>query len=209
MRFYARPSWQLARQVIGDLFLVLWGATWWLVGRFTDGTIRAMAEPARQTERIAGDLRRQVGDAATQAAGVPVVGGGLRQPFDGMSATLGGLASAAADQVVLLERVATVTGWIVFLMPLLFLAVLWIPRRLAFASLAGQTRSLLLTGHGHDLLALRALANQPLAEVRKVADNPIAAWRTGDPEVIARLADLELARAGVGRPRRRAPRSDG
>lgn len=203
MRWYARPSWQLVGQVVGDVFLLLWGVAWWFVGRLTDGTIRAMAEPARQTQRVVGDLQRQAGDAAVQAAGVPVVGDGLRQPFDGMAATLGGLASAAGDQVAQLERLATLTGWTVFLMPLLTLAVLWLPRRLAFASLAGQTRALARLGDGDDLLALRALATQPVTELRKVADNPLRAWRSGDAAVTARLADLELARAGVSRPRRR------
>ena len=42
MQVYARPSWRLTRQILADLFVVAWGITWWWVGRFTDGVIRAL-----------------------------------------------------------------------------------------------------------------------------------------------------------------------
>lgn len=203
MRFYARPSWRLVVQIVADLFVVLWTFLWWGVGRFSDGVIRALAEPARQTRQVATDLQRQATDAATQASGVPLVGSDLRQPFDGMSTTLRDLAAAAADQVTQIEQAATLIGWLVFAMPTLMLIAVWLPRRLAFASKARETLALVRSSDGTQLLALRALANQPLAELRAAASDPVMAWRTGDPEALGRLAELELATAGVRRPRRR------
>lgn len=32
-----------------------------------------------------------------------------------------------------------------------------------------------------------------------VGADPVAAWRSGDPDAVAQLADLELRRAGVAR----------
>ena len=54
---------------------------------------------------------------------------------------------------------------------------------------------------GHELLALRALANGTLADLAGVGGDPVAAWRRGDPLVMRRLAGLELKRAGVRPPR--------
>lgn len=206
MTFYARPSWRLVWQVASDLFVVVWAFAWWAVGRFADGVIRALAEPARQTERIATDLRTQAADAAQQAGGVPMVGDGLRQPFDGMSGTLSELATSAHQQVIQLEQVATLTGWLAFLIPTLLMVALWLPRRLAFAAKASETLELVRSDDGSQLLALRALATQPLSELRAVSPDAMAGWRAGDPEITSRLAELELVSAGVARPRRR--RSD-
>lgn len=204
MRFYAPPSGRLVLQVAADLFVLVWALAWWGIGRLTDATLRAIAEPARQTAAVASDLRRQLQDAAAQAAGVPVVGDGLRRPFDGMASTLETLKAAASGQVAQIEQLATVLGWLAFLLPVALVVAQWLPRRLRFARRASATRRLLGHETGTDLLALRALATQPLAELAAVAPDPMAAWRAGDPVAIGRLADLELADAGVARPRLRA-----
>lgn len=206
MVFYARPSWQLVRQIAADLFVVAWGICWWLVGRMTDGVIRALAEPARQASRIGSDLKRQLGDAATQAAGVPLVGGGLRRPFDAMAGSADAIVGTAQQQVVAIEQAATYTGWLTFAIPMALILVLWLPRRLAFVRLSTHIRSLLTADDGDQLLALRALATQPLGKLRSVGPDPFARWRAGDPDVIAALAELELVRAGASRPRRRSRR---
>ncbi|MFY1621377.1 hypothetical protein ACN269_34425, partial [Micromonospora sp. WMMD736] len=50
---------------------------------------------------------------------------------------------------------------------------------------------------GEQLLALRALANRPLAKLAEVSPDPAGAWRREDPQVIRGLAALELRSAGV------------
>lgn len=203
MRFYARPSWRLFWQVAADLFVVAWAIGWWFVGRLVDGTIRALAEPARQTARVTSDLRGQLEEAARQAGGVPVVGDGLRQPFDGMAGNLDGIIASANAQVAGLEQTALLLGWLLFLVPVALMVALWLPRRLRFAARARATLDLLQESDGTDLLALRALATQPLTELRAISATPARAWRNADASVIERLAELELVRSGVARPRRR------
>ena len=188
---------------MGDVFVAVWAIGWWFGSRFVDGTIRAIAEPARQTQRITSDLARQTTDAATQASGVPLVGEQLRQPFDGMAGSLGDLALAAADQVAQVERVALVLGWATALVPILIALVWWVPRRLGFVARTAEMRRLAASPEGTQLLALRALATQPLSSLQRVASDPVAAWRSGDPVVTTQLADLELTSAGVPRPRPR------
>lgn len=203
MTFYARPSWRLFWQVAADLFVLGWVAAWWFVGRAADAVVRAIAEPARQAARMGDEVERQLTDAATQAGGVPVVGDGLRRPFDDLAGSVEAMAGYAQQQVTSIEQAATLIGWLVFAIPALLLVALWLPRRLAFAAGARETLELVSTADGSQLLALRALATQPLSMLRTVAPDPVAAWRVGDPVVTAQLAELELVRAGVARPRRR------
>lgn len=210
MRWYARGGRLLARQLGSDAFVVAWALLWWLLGRFTDTTIRAIAEPARQTATITADLRRQVTDAASQAGGVPVVGDGLRQPFDAMANSLRDLGASAAASVAQIELTATVAGVLTTLVPIALVVLSWLPRRVRFALRAAELNDLAATPGGTELLALRALATQPLSEVRAITPDAVAAWRSGDPEVTRRLADLELASAGLVRRRaggRSTPRS--
>lgn len=202
MQFYARPSWRLTRQIIADVFVLCWCVGWWFVGRFTDGVIRAVAEPSRQAGRLAEDLGRQTADAAHQAAGIPLVGDGLRQPLDGMTGTLNDLHQAAIGQVAAIEQTALVAGALAFVIPVALMIVIWLPRRLAFARRAGEVAALVETADGTDLLALRALANRPIDELRSIGTDPVASWRVGDPRATAALAELELISAGVRRRRR-------
>jgi hypothetical protein len=51
-----------------------------------------------------------------------------------------------------------------------------------------------------DLFALRAMAAQPLYVLAEISDDPVTAWRSGDREVINKLAELELRRDGLRLP---------
>jgi hypothetical protein len=90
------------------------------------------------------------------------------------------------------------------------LVVVWVVRRLRWARKASQARNLAMMAGGRSVLALRALANAPIAKLRRVAPDPVEAWRSGDPDAERSLADVELAtlglrthtdrKAGVGSP---------
>jgi hypothetical protein len=200
MTFYARPSWRLVRQIAADAFAVAWTATWWFVGRAVDGTIRALAAPARQAAQTASDLQRQLLDAAAQAASIPFVGDGLRQPFEAMAGSVNSLAASATTQATAVEGTATMVGLVIFLIPALSLVAVWLPARLRFATRARELRALASDPQGTELLALRALTHTSLARLASIGPDPVAAWRSGDPETLRRLAALELKRAGVSRP---------
>lgn len=201
MRFYALPSWRLVRQVGADVFVVAWVALWWIASRATDAALRALAGPARQTATTMDALRGQLLEAETRAAEVPVVGRGLGRPFGDMAVELERLVASSHGMAGTLELAATAIGWLLFLAATVPLVAVWLPRRLAFAARARDTLALSASSEGTDLLALRALANRPIGELRAVASDPVAAWRSGDPATAGRLADLELAASGVRRPR--------
>ena len=56
---------------------------------------------------------------------------------------------------------------------------------------------------GRDLLALRALASQPLNRLAKLGPDIAQSWRNGDAEAVEALAELELRKLGLrsSRPR--------
>lgn len=202
MSLYARPSWMLVRQVVADLFVLAWGLVWWGLGRTVDSTVRAIAQPGRQVAASVRQVKDNVGGAANGVGEIPYLGDDVRRPFEEMVRNLDGVIASADSQVAAIESTAALLGWLTFLVPVVLLLVMWLPWRARFARRSRATRALVAETNGTDLLALRALATQPLPALRRVAPDPVAAWRSGDAAAIDALAELELARAGVRRPRR-------
>lgn len=203
MRFYALETSRMIRQIVGDLFVVVWVVAWWIVGRTVGDIVRAAISPINRAATLSGDIEAQLQDAANQAGSVPLVGGNLRGPFDDLAATVGNLATTSTDLIGTIEQSASTASWVVFLIPALTLVAVWLPRRLRFARRSSETLGLTGTDTGRDLLAFRALATLPFPQLQAVASDPVGAWRSGDPDVVARLAELELVSAGVARPARR------
>jgi hypothetical protein len=44
------------------------------------------------------------------------------------------------------------------------------------------------------------MARQPLHRLARISGDPVAAWRSGDPDVIRELAALELGESGLSVP---------
>jgi hypothetical protein len=70
----------------------------------------------------------------------------------------------------------------------------WLPPRLQWSREAGAAGRL----RGDvELLALRAAASAPLAELSRLGPDPVTRWRAGDAGAGAALAALELQRLGL------------
>lgn len=197
MSWYARPSWQLVRQVSADAFVVVWAVVWWLVARVADQGVSALAGPAREAAETATGLQESMRGAGQTAGGVPGVGGELRGPFDAAAEQLGGLAGTARGQAVLIEQLGDLVGVLVFVLPVAVLLAIWLPRRLRFAARSRAARRFLDSPADLDLFALRAMATLPLDQLAKISDDPVAAWRAGDRDVIAALAETALRQEGL------------
>lgn len=202
MNVYARSSRLLVAQVLADAAMLAWIAACWWCGRLADSFLRGLAQPAVDAGRAATQVKGQLTDAADQVKDLPLVGDQLRAPFDQVSGSVDGLVQAADAQVVAINQAATATGWAVFLAPVLLALAFWLPWRVAQVRAARQLKSLSSSPAGDELLALRALATQPLAALMNVTSDPVAVWRSGDPEAMRRLADVALHAGGVSRPRR-------
>ena len=75
-------------------------------------------------------------------------------------------------------------------MPWLYLRVRFFRRKWTAITLAS-------TFAGEQLLAMRALANRPLAKLAAINNDPVGAWKHEDIAAIRGLAALELRSAGV------------
>jgi hypothetical protein len=107
------------------------------------------------------------------------------------------LADAGRWQVDAVGNLALWMAVILIAIPVVFLLATWLPLRWRFVRRASAGVRLRRLGEaGHDLLALRALATQPLPRLAE-AGEVSAGWRDRDPAVIAMLARWELERLGL------------
>jgi len=200
MGIYAKRPAKMIGQLVGDGFVVLWAIGWAIVAIFVHRVIEVLATPARETARTAMRLAENFRQAAAEAAKVPVAGEQMRRPLDAAAGTLGSLIDSANDQVVSIERLALIVGWLVFLIPVATVVAFWLPRRIRFYRQAHASQIFLDSLADLDLFALRAMAAQPLYVLAEISDDPVQAWRSGDREVINKLAEVELKRNGLQLP---------
>lgn len=200
MALYARAPRRRRWQVAADLFVLGWLVVWGVAGLQVWRVVMRAAEPGRRVAEATTRMRDDLAAAGGDVGGVPMAGGSLRRPFDSTAASLQPMIDATWDQVRMLEQLAVVLGLLVFLLPVLFVMALWLPARLRFAARAREMAVLLDSGADLDLLALRALATQPVRTLAGVDPDPLGRWRAGDWQTITVLADLELAAAGMTLP---------
>jgi hypothetical protein len=165
------------------------------------GGTEQLAAPARQTESSATSMAEQLRDAGGRLGEAPLVGDELAVPFDRAADASDGIAAAGRDTVEAVERLALLLGLSVALIPILIVAAIHLPMRWRFIREATAGAKFIDAQEDLDLFALRALANQPMRVLAKVSDDPAGAWRARDPDVVRRLAELELADVGL-RPKK-------
>ena len=201
MKLYADTGAKRFGQVVGDLMLVAWVWDCVQLGQVVFQVTDALGAPGRKAaeagDGLAGDLRR----LSEPIGKVPAVGDQLRSPIDGAAGAAGKLAQAGRDQAHAVEQLAYVLAAVTIGLPVLFAVLIWVPRRIRFARRAGAAQRFIDSTADLDLFALRAMANQPMHKLAKISDDPVAAWRDGDADVIARLARLELRSTGLKPPR--------
>jgi len=200
LKLYADLPARRALQIVGDVGVVLWIWLWiTLAGRVREATLE-LRGPGTRIDSSASDLARRLEDAGRKVSGIPLVGDGVRKPFDGAGSAAEGLAGAGRAQVQAVESLAHWLGLVVALVPILLLLWNYLPPRVAFVRRATAGRRFLDSGADLDLFALRAMAHQPLHVLARLDDDPAGAWRRGDRDVVERLASLELRSVGLRPP---------
>lgn len=194
---YAETRARRSRQVLTDVLAVLGLLVCAWLGNTVHDATEKLAGPGRSIESAGADLAERMDDAAAAAEDLPAVGDQLSAPFAEARAVGQQIEAAGIEQQRVVGRLATVLGWAVGGVPAALLLLRWLPPRLRFARHAGEARWLRQSAAGIDLLALRALARQPIRELLRMKKSPVTGWRDKDPDVIAALAGLELRRLGV------------
>ena len=200
MQLYAQHPVLRARQLAGDLGMLAWVVLWVLVARTVHGAVLVLAEPGRAVEALGNSVAGNMNSAAGVAEDVPVVGDDLAAPFDALadaSGSVSGAGQAAQDAV---GTLATVLAVVLVALPVAWLLLRWLPRRLDYARDAGAARRLLTGTPDLHLLAARALATAPLPRLAALPAGTGAAWQAGDPAAVRALAALELRRLGLRLP---------
>ncbi len=197
---YADRGSRRVAQVLGDLLVVGWIVLWiWAGVQVHDATL-ALAEPGERAAASAAGLSSSFEDAGGFLGQVPLVGDGVRAPFEKAAAASDQLAAAGTTQAQAARRLAWWLGVVVAAVPSLYVLARWLPGRWRYAREAGAGAQLLAGGPHLELFAWRALAQAPLSRLTALGPDPAGALRDGDPEMVRRLAALELERWGLAVP---------
>jgi hypothetical protein len=197
MKLYADLPARRLVQVVGDVLLVVWILVWaWLGHAVHDATMN-LAEPGYRVESSATEMADRLHDAGSAVGGLPVVGDEASAPLDEAGSAAEQLAEAGQQQVSAVKRLSDWLGWSVGLIPVLVVLAVYVPGRVRFGRQAAAGRALVDSAADLDLFALRALAHQPLHRLARISADPARAWRDQDPDVVRRLAALELAETGL------------
>jgi hypothetical protein len=197
MKLYAELPVYRARQVFGDLFVVAWIVVWVWIGTSTFALIENLAEPGRLLERAGSTIQDSASSASERAAEVPVLGGYLRVPFDSLGRAGRSLIDAGRAQQESVETLALWAGVLVAALPIVYALLKWGTGRWAWSRQASVAQKLSTRPAGTQLLALRAIASRPLADLLRASGDPAGAYGSGD---YAPLAGLELERLGLRAP---------
>lgn len=200
MTWYSDIPSRRARQVFGDVWLIVWSLLWvWAAFRVHE-LVMNLATPGLAIADGATDLAGNISSAGESISQVPLVGDTLGAPFDGMSSAALSIADAGqatADAVSLLARFLAIA---LALLGIASFAMFWVPIRIAFIRRATAARRFVDAAEDLDLFALRAMARQPLTALARITDDPAGAWRRQDRALIHALATLELRSEGLKPP---------
>lgn len=196
---YATTPARLLGQLLSDFVVGVWIAIWVVVGLAVHSAVAAIANFGGDVETGANGIAGNLDDASDNASKVPLIGDALSSPLQ----AAGGFARDIAGAGAQLNSTATWLAWLLALAvaapPILAIAGPWLVLRLRFFRRKWVALTLARTPAGEQLLALRALANRPLAKLVAVHADPVGAWRSQDGGTISGLAALELRAAGVAR----------
>lgn len=194
---YATVPVRLLAQLISDIVVVLWIVIWTLVGLAVHAAVSTIAAVGQQVQSGATGVADNLDSAGDSADRVPLIGDALSAPLH----SAGEAAMSIADAGHSLDTTASWLAWVLALAvaspPILAVGMPWLFLRIRFFRRKWVAIQLSATPAGRQLLALRALANRPLARLVSVCPDPVGAWRNQDVAAIHGLADLELRSAGI------------
>jgi hypothetical protein len=198
---YATTPTRLLAQLISDLVVIAWTTVWVLVGMAVHSAVSTIADFGRQVEGGANGIAGNLDSAGDGANSVPLIGDTLSKPLTAAGNAAREIAGAGHTLGVTASWLAWLLALAVAAPPILAIAMPWLFLRVRFFRRKWTALTLARTPAGEQLLALRALANRPLAKLAAIHADPVGAWRSYDAVAIHGLAALELQAAGV-RPRR-------
>jgi hypothetical protein len=197
MKFYSDYPARRTRQIISDVVALVAIAAWVWLGIGIYQLVMNLSDFGVQMENAGAGFKQTMTDISDNLSGVPLIGGGIKAPFDGASDAGASLEAAGQAQQVAVQQLATGLGIGIAVLPILMILIVWLIPRIRFARKAGTAKAIAASPASVDLLALRALAGRKLATISAIHPDAATAWRQGDQDVIRALASLELKASGV------------
>ncbi|MFF3856828.1 hypothetical protein [Micromonospora sp. NPDC002575] len=197
MKIYADRFPTAARQLLTDLLVLAWVYAAIRFAFWVHDLVEKLAVPGQKLEGAGGGLADNLAEAGGKVGRVPLVGDDLTAPFTKAADAARAVAEAGRDQQELVGQLALALSIAVLVFPLGLVLFGWLPLRLRWMRRAASAKALAAAPAGRDLLALRALAGQPLGKLARIAPDVAEAWRRGDDATVDALAALELRRLGL------------
>ena len=194
---YANTPGRLMTQLFSDTVVVIWSFVWVLVGLAVHSAVSTIAAVGRQVQGGADGVANSMKSAGHSATHIPLVGSAVSDQLTAASRAALEIAGAGHNLDSTASWLAVVLALAVAAPPTLGVVVPWLVLRIRFVRRKLIVGALATTPAGAQLLALRALANRPLARLTAVTPDPVGAWRAGDPHAIHGLAAIELRSAGM------------
>lgn len=197
MKLYADRVPTATRQLITDLIVVIWVYLWIRAGLWVHDMVQKLGVPGEKLQSAGTGMADNLNDAGGKVGRVPLVGDQLVKPFNGAADAARSLADAGRQQQQIVGKMSVIVALAAVAVPLALVLFLWLPLRLRWVRRAGVATTVRDAPAGRDLLALRALASQPLNQLAQLGPDIAQSWRNGDPEAVDALAALELRRLGL------------
>ena len=197
MKIYADRSPRLLFQIVTDLLVVAWVYAWIRSAFWLHDQVSKLAVPGQKLEGAGTGLADNLADAGGRVAAAPLVGDELRAPFDRAADAARAVADAGRDQQDVVGNLALALAVIVAVVPIVLVLLGWLPLRVRWIRRASAASAVRRSAAGRDLLALRALATQPLRRLARLGPDVADSWRSGDDSTVNALAALELRSLGL------------
>jgi len=197
VKLYADRAPTALRQLLTDIFVVVWVVAWIKLGMKLFDLIQKLAVPGQKLESAGQGLADNLKAAGDKINGIPGVPDSVAAPFNNAAGAARSLANAGQEQQDVVNNLAWIISLILVVVPVLLVVLLWLPLRIRWIRRSGQARRLRNATAGRDLLALRALTTQPLGKLVKLDPEIASLWRRGDPEAVEQLAGLQLKSLGL------------
>lgn len=197
MKLYADRAPTALRQLLTDVFVVVWVYVWVRLGMMLFDLIQKLAVPGQKLEGAGNGLADNLKGAGDKINGIPGVPDSVAAPFTNAANAARSLADAGREQQQIVNDLAWIMSVLLVAVPVALLVLLWLPLRIRWIRRAGSAARLRNATSGRDLLALRALATQPLGKLVNIDPEIAALWRKGDKQAVEALASLELRSLGL------------
>jgi hypothetical protein len=197
MKLYSDFAARRTLQIVSDLVAIAVIAVAIWAGEAIHAAIITLAGMGKNLEDAGSGLAKTMTDAGNTLGGVPLIGGGIRKPFDAASDAGTQLAQAGQTQQDIVSTSALAIAITAAAVPIMAVLYLWLRPRMRFARRASSAARIAKLPEGIDVLALRALVSAKPRDLHDVDPSPVGSWRRGDATVVRALAQLELRDAGV------------